>query len=545
MNFLWVLRYWLPVCLLASMAASAAESPEIIRAKEAASHADWDVVLEVLTPFVAVNSNEVAWTLLADAQLQLGDTATAVDSYRKALAVDARYPSAVLALTNYYIVTSKLAEADAVVAAAEEKDKKGKFDEIKVARGQVMAKQGNMGEATQRIASASAKNPKNPLYSQILARVYADQKVWQLAVDNYAKAWELAPGDMQIGYEYALALQELKQYNEALDIFKIVQEKDPDNKFVDYLIGRLYYAAKRYGEAATQFKKSTEKRPDHFLSFMLLGRSYLEFSKAERKNLYAQSIAAFETAMNLKPDRADLRESLAEALFSDGKARYGVAQADSANKNPSKFDSTIITIKKALAINPNFPAANGQIAKAFDKQGNLDSARVYAAEEYRINPADKNEFARYVNILQRQKRDADLVVVLEPAIADSSLYDKYSLILVNSYLETKQQQEANELAEQAVARNPLNCNAHQVHAYTHLKREDYSGAIAPLLEGVKHCPDDADLWLQLGDCYYFSDSKSKSRVTQSRDAYRKACSLGNKDGCSKASQIEQILATLK
>ena len=528
--------------LTANLAQAANESFE--KALEAARRADWDAAAELAE--AAVNQDPGlagAWALLADAQLNLGDTTAAVSSYQRALSEDPKNGTAVMGLTRHYLRSNQVAEADKVVAAAEEKDKKGKNDEIKVARGMVLAQQGKFAEARTIITSAAAKNPKNALYPWVLARIYSDQHVVDLAEENYAKAWALDPGNATLAFEYGVVLQEQKKYNEALDLFKVVQEKDPENKTVDFLVGRLYFAAKRWAEAASQFEKAVEKRPDHFLSNMLLGRSYVELSKAEKKNFYNRAIPPLRKALELRPDRADAKVLLADAMLSQSRSMFALGQADSLKGAESAYyDSSIVMAREAIAFDSSIHGAHGQMARAFDKKGMLDSAAHHAEIEVRVNPDDRNELTRLVNIYQRQKKQASLAQLLEPLMQDSAYFERFGLILVNAYSETNDFAKAKELVQQVLAKDPSNCNAHQTYAYIVLKRERYGEAIGVLQAGVKACPKDCDMWVQLGDSYYFSDPKSKQAVTNARDAYARASQLGCSDGTEKKEQVETILS---
>lgn len=569
----------------------AAENESLVKAREAARRADWDEAAAMAQQ--AVNQepdNAGAWSLLAEAQLNLGDTTAAVLSYQSALGEDPKQPAAVLGLTRHYLRKSNISEAETVVAAAEEKDRKGKSDEIKVARGMILAKQGQFAEARTIITSAAEKNKKNALYPLVLARIYDDQNVLDLAEENYAKAWALDPGNATLAYEYGVVLQKQKKYNEALDLFKVVQEKDPDNKTVDYLIGRLYFAAKRYAEAATQFEKAVEKRPDHFLSNLLLGRSYIELSKAEKKNFYSRGVPPLRKACELRPERQDAHQLLAEALLNQSKAMSAMATAtnshnqdalseltrllfdriirDAANSDDQElanvlkrvkaedrrqvdstaraaaqyFDSSLALAREAVQLDSVILGVHGQIAKIFDKTGMLDSAAYHEEIEVRLNPADRSELTRLVNIYQRQKKQASLVELLKPLIQDSTIMSRFGLILVNAYSETNDYDKARSLVKQIISQDSTNCNAHQTYAYIVLKRERYAEAISVLRAGVAACPKDCDMWVQLGDSWYFSDPKSKSAVTNARDAYAKACQLGCTDGCQKKEQVEAILA---
>ncbi len=539
-----VMFAWAFIALCGVVSPVKAENEEYAKAVEAARRADWDAAAEFAQAAVNLEpGNAGAWSLLADAQLNLGDTTAAVNNYKKALAEDPKYSGAVMGLTRYYLLNNQIAEADGVVSAAELKDKRGKSDEIKVARGMILAKQGDFGQARTLITSAAEKNPKNALYPWVLARIYDDAHVLDLAEENYAKAWALDPGNPTLAYEYGVVLQTQKKYNEALDLFKVVQEKDPQNKTVDYLIGRLYFAAKRWAEAASQFEMAVEKRPDHFHSNLLLGRSYVELSKAEKKNFYNRAVPPLRKSLELRPDRQDSKQFLADALLNQSRTMLVMGQTDSVNGSTSAYyDSTLALAREALEFDSALAGAHGQLARAFDKKGQLDSAAYHAEIEVRLSPTDRTEFTRLVNIYQRQKRQDALVSILEPVMGDSANFARYGLILVNAYSETNDFAKAKEFVQQVIAKDPANCNAHQTYAYIILKRERYGEAIGVLQAGVKACPKDCDMWAQLGDSYYFSNPKSKQAVENARDAYARACSLGCDDGCEKKTQVEQILA---
>lgn len=534
------------ICLLCTTVTSfAARNEELDRARAAAKHGEWELVAELTSQVVSKDANnDEAWTLLGDAQLALGDTAGAMRNYETALSHNARQPDAVLSYTFLLLDKRGIEDAEQVVAAAEAKDKKGKFDEIKVARGLIFARQGNMAEATKILASATAKNPENPLYPQILARIYDSKNVTDLAANYYAEAWKLDPGNPVIAFEYGVVLQKQKKYDEALNLFKEVQIKDPGNKSVDYLIGRLYFAAGRYAEASKQFELAVEKRPDHFLSVYLLGRSYLELSKAERLNLWAQATKHLQRALDLKPEREDVAAALAEGLYMRGRSYFLLANVDSLRK-PELYDSSLLFLRRALAFNLEIPGLLGQLSRTFDKRDMLDSALFYLQQHLAAHPEDQGEFPRVINLLQRTNNQRGLIDELAPLMDDTTALARYGLILANAQIETANYGDARETIRKVIKLDPGHCDAHQLNAYIDLKRERYAEAVPALQAGVRACPRDANLWLYLGDCLYFSDPKNKEVVKQAQNAYQKACELHNPDGCEKRDQVEALVRTLR
>jgi tetratricopeptide (TPR) repeat protein len=587
----------------------AAKNETLERARAAASHQEWEQAAQLAQQAANEDpSNEDAWALLGETQMANGDTTAAVASYVKALDLNPKLPSAVLALTGYYLEQGRVNAADSVVTAAEAKDKKGKYDEIKVARGEIYAARGDMAEATRILASATRKNPKNPLYPQILARIYMSKHVLDLAEKYYADAWALSPGDPVVAYEYGLVLQDLKKYNEALELFKQVQEKDTSNRSVDYMIGRLYFAARRWAEAATQFERAVEKRPDHFLSFYLLGRSYYEFSRAEKLNFYPQAEKALRGAHELKPARKDVTALLSDVLATEGKIYYQRELADTlGTKGPlsdlflvvakrhythstvpaaqdeelksalrktrlsdslaqdmvqkldakaALLDSSILFSREAFQMDSAAPQALGQIGRSWDKLGNLDSAAYYAKAQWKLTPDDANEFARLVNVLQRLKDQPGLMDLLRPqfegldwsvpkpagdttSAPQDKFLERYAGVYVNALIETGKSTQARETLRTMLKYKPDWCDGHALNAYIDLRRQDYEGAIPTLQAAVRACPKDADLWVSLGDSWYFANPKKKDNVTKAKEAYKRGCELGAPDGCEKFQQLNR------
>jgi cytochrome c-type biogenesis protein CcmH/NrfG len=540
-----------------SATAAWAKSDAVNKAKDAASHSDWEQVVQFAGQATKEDpGNEEAWTLLGQGQMAMGDTASAIAALEQAVKIEPRTPAAVLDLTSYYLKKNDQAAAERVVAAAEERDSKGKYEEIKVARGLIFAKQGDMAKATQILTSATVKDPKNPLYPQILARIYADKKVTDLAEKYYADAWKLSPGNVSVAYEYGLVLLDKKKYDEALNLFKTVQQKDPKNKSVDYLIGRLYYAANRFGDASQQFEGAVQKRPDHFLSWLLLGKSYLEYSRAEKVNSYPKAEAALRKALELRPDNPDAKKSLGEAIFTEARIYYQRGLVDSSGNARALYDSSITFAHEALKYDTTQAGVYGQIARAFFKEGNLDSTIAYSKLQLVQTPDDEGEFARLINSLQKKKDYAGLAEVLQPvygkqdwtqtkSAADSTkkpqdrFIERYGGVYSYALMESGKAAQAKDALKQMLAYNPGWCDGYGQLAGLDMQRQNFAGAIPTLQAAVRSCPKDGDLWDSLGQAYYFSTKKpTKGDLEKAKEAWTRACALGNKDACDKLNQLK-------
>lgn len=622
--------------ILSACASIYAANPPLDRARELAKTGNWDEVRALAEEGANLEpKNEEAWRLRGRAELFFGDTTLAIQYYEQALALNPKQADAVVDLTTVFVALNRLEDADRIVSAAEKKDPKGKIDEIKVSRALILGKQNKIGEATPILASATAKHPDNPLYPLILARIYGNAGVTTLAKDNYAKAWSLDEGNPDIAFEYGQTLLALKEYDEADKLFKIVQDRDPDNKQVDYLRGRLRFAAKRYAEAAAEFQKAVEKDQENFLANYWLGRSYVDLSKTEKKNFYSAALAPLRKALMLRPDRTDIELSLAEAEYFVGRSLFFTSQQDSLSeeskirladefqKQAESFEASAATPKVPIPPRPPVPVGDGSvpsvpsipvvtdaertaqtlalvakyrsaemtlrdpaakldgkhplqnelielsvaimqhamyssqelpklqdvyasIARAFDKLEKLDSSLFYTERQLELTPNSASDVTRKISLLQRLDDQARLAEYLNVLAADTAMLDKYGLILVNSYIETKQYDKAREAVNRVIERDPGNCDAHQLNAYIDLKRERYGAAINVLLEGVKACPNSGDLWVFLGDSYFFSvDKPDKATVEKAKNAYCRAASLGNSTGQEKCEEVGNYLKQMR
>ena len=542
-------------------------------ARKAAQHGEWEQVGFLVQNVVGADeSNADGWALWGDAKLALGDTAGAMAMYETAITHEPRQATSVLALTTHYLSLNKIDEANRVVSAGERRDEKGKIDEIKVARGLILSKQGNFPDALRILATSAEKNPKNYLYQQILARLYNDAGVKEQAKSYYEKAWNLSQKDPQLAFEYGLVLVDLKEYNEALGLLKQVQEADLENKSVDYLIGRLYFAARQWGEAAAQFEAAAKKRPQHYFTHLLLGRSIFEMAKAEKKNYYHQAEISFRKAISLRPDRTDAKPLLGEVLMTQARLYFQRAVASGTDTVPGMVnalcDSSIGLAEESLVLDSTLSGVHSLIARAFNKTGNLDSSIYYSKMQLSITPNDDVEFKRLINSIQRKKDMPGLVETLKPAYeklnwtptiapVDSSspgldsglsiavkspeqlFIAGFGAIYVNALMETGANAEARTTINAMIGKDPTWKDGYSFGAYIDLKKENYLGAIPILQAGVKACPNADDLWLLLGDSQYFSNPKSKENIKRARDSYLKAKQLGNKMAAEKYEQLSK------
>lgn len=539
-----------------------AKSKAMEPAKTAASQGDWITAMQ-LTQHVLRSEpgNADAFSLQGDYHWANGDSSRAAESYEKALKNDPKHPDAIIRLTQYYLAENRLPDAGRMVEDAESKDPKRKIDQIRAARGMLSAAQGDFAGATKELVSLATKDAKNPLYPMLLARLYNSKGVKEQARQYYEQAWKLRPEDMDLADEYAQVLLDVNENQEALSVLKVVQEKNANNKSVDYKIGRMYYASawkdpKLWGEAAKNLQFAVDKRPDHFLSQFLLGKTLLEYSKAEKKNLYKNAENCLRLAKDLRPNRPDVQESLNQVLDVQGRLNLQLAVSDSVAERIQAYgDTALVYFHELRAAAPAYKGVNFNIAKVWVKLANPDSVIYYCKEELVVNPDDAAVFSRLVGTYTKRKDYLGLSQTLKPLFdgfnwteADgdhdkspqADFIAKYGAALANAYMELGETAQARSVLETLLTYRPTWKDGHALNAYIDLKRNNFAGAIPVLQRAVEAMPAEADLWLQLGDSYYFSNQKHKPTVLKAKDCYLRASQLGSREGGQKFQQLAAV-----
>lgn len=539
-----------------------AKSKAMEPAKAAARQGDWITAMQMTQNVLRSEpGNADAFSLQGDYHWANGDSSRAAESYEKALKNDPKHPDAIIRLTQYYLVEKRTADAERMVVDAENKDPKRKIDQIRAARGMLNAAKGDFAGATKELVSLATKDAKNPLYPMLLARLYNSKGVKEQARQYYQQAWNLRPEDMDLADEYAQVLLDMNDNQEALTVLKVVQEKNANNKSVDYKIGRMFYASawkdpKLWGEAAKNLQFAVDKRPDHFLSQFLLGKTLLEYSKAEKKNLYKNAENCLRLAKDLRPNRTDVQESLNQVLDVQGRLNLQLAVSDSiAARTQAYGDTALVYFQELRAAAPTFKGVNFNIAKVWVKLANPDSVVFYCKEELAINPGDPAVMSRLVGTYTKRKDFAGLSQTLKPLFdglnwqeaggdndktPQSEFIAKYGAALANAYMELGDPTQARSTLETMLSYRPIWKDGHALNAYIDLKRNNFAGAIPVLQRAVDAMPGEADLWLQLGDSYYFSNQKHKPTVLKAKDCYLRASQLGSREGGQKFQQLAAV-----
>jgi tetratricopeptide (TPR) repeat protein len=110
---------------------------------------------------------------------------------------------------------------------------------------------------------------------------------------EYKRAIELNPNYATAHHWYALHLNDLNRFDEAIAEIKRARELDPRSVVINSDVGIIFSSARKYDQAIEHFKKALEMDPNFPDAHAMLGWTYV------RKGMYPEAIAEFEKARAL------------------------------------------------------------------------------------------------------------------------------------------------------------------------------------------------------------------------------------------------------
>jgi type IV pilus biogenesis/stability protein PilW len=231
-------------------------------------------------------------------------------------------------------------------------------------------------------------------------------------------------------FQYGLELSEQGFDAPAVGAFERVAKLDP-TAITFHNLGTLYMKGGRTADARAAFERALELKPDYADASNSLGALLAQSGDVPA------AIERFRTALQARPDFPDALNNLGFALFQTGQT----AQARE-------------LYLKALAVNPDFPEALNNLGIFFGRQGDLESAQRYfqqALEKRRGYGEAANNLALVLSARGQPEAAVDL---LRRSLEEAPEFEMTYVTLSRIYLKAGQRREAVQVLERLLQRNP-------------------------------------------------------------------------------------------
>ena len=149
--------------------------------------------------------------------------------------------------------------------------------------------------------------------------------------------------------------------------------------------GKRIVPCARFAEAVACYRRALELKPDYAEAHNNLGNALKDQGKLD------EAVACYRRALELKPDFAEAHNNLGNALKDQGKLDEAVAcyrralelkpdyaeahnNLGNALKDQGKLDEAVACYRRALELKPDFAEAHNNLGNALKDQGKLDEA---------------------------------------------------------------------------------------------------------------------------------------------------------------------------
>jgi tetratricopeptide (TPR) repeat protein len=264
------------------------------------------------------------------------------------------------------------------------------------------------------LIAAQEANP-DQLFKQAIDEQQRNE--FPAAIRDYRKVLELRPDDLQAKVNLGASLVHIKQFDEAIALYRSALTSLKDKNGVLFDLALAYYKKGDFENARQQFEILHDAQPNRLQVAILLGDSDLRTGKPDA------ALSLLEPLENKYAQNMDFEYVLGTALIqTKGRRREGVARmekvakagsdasafllAGSTRMDLNDYDQARQDLEEALRLNPRLPNIYTLVGTARDKTGDAKDAEPAFREALKTDPDD---FAAnlYLGAILYKRRELD------------------------------------------------------------------------------------------------------------------------------------------
>ncbi len=413
--------------------------------------------------------------LLADAYLGAKQSAQAIKSLEKAIALDATNIEAYARLADLY-TKNKMAE-----------------------------------KAKATYEKMMSLSPNDPNVYLVLGQYNLKAKKYAEALDLFVKSNGLEKSASALE-GIAQAASAMKQWDKARDAAESAVNMDGSRYTSRKILAEALVKEKSYKEAKVHLEVLVKKEPSKKKYWVDLAECYRATNDIE--NL------AKADAKIIKLDKKNTTSRLRHAKYNQEKGNKNKAYSLYKElsllrpKDPVVFNnlykialekkdkpSAITYLKKYVALNQKDADAQKMLGDLLYEKKDLDGALVAYRKVIKIDPGIKGFYKRYADIVLAKGKQDEVIKALTGVInsgeADVGTYTTLGMI----YMKKKQYTKAKEMYQQALMIEPQNTDALSALGECQAKLGDISGAVITYEQAVMMNPKAVEEYKDLGKLY--------------------------------------------
>ena len=281
------------------------------------------------------------------------------------------------------------------------------------------------------MSSSTNLNPNTPEEYAKLGAIYAEQKKWELAIENYRQAMILKPNFSWYYYHLAQVLHQQEIWDEAIIFYNLAIELNNNFSWSHYNLGDALSKLQRWQDAVNSYKNAIKIDRNFSWSYYNLGNALVELKKRD------EAIYNYIYVVKLQPESPGIYTKLGDAIEQKYNSNLDAAIQDYhqaiqhqgqypiydkllefSQDNPNLFveiannlakadknNGAIIFYKIALEINQDDLDIYHKLQQVLDQKNQLSQEILELRQKIELNPNSKSYYNLGIALTRQQKWD--------------------------------------------------------------------------------------------------------------------------------------------
>ena len=275
------------------------------------------------------------------------------------------------------------------------------------------------------------------------------------AMQCFEAAAKLDPDAVTIRKSLLVIYIAMERHDDAAKLLKAILDLDPHDCETAYLYARLLRNRGKLEEACDVLQKGLQSNRLHERSDLHQQMAYDLGAAMERREKFEQAAAAFGVAAGLLDHPDGLMESRMSAeeiqmRSADTHERIGRNFLDA-----GKFDNAIAAFRQAQI---RYPLGAGRLdfnlAQVFLRQDKLNDAATALQSYLQIMPQGTEGYELMIGVMQKQRRQAEILPWLEQAAAKDTFNVGLQMLLARQFIRASQLDKADKIYRDLIDSGP-------------------------------------------------------------------------------------------
>jgi tetratricopeptide (TPR) repeat protein len=352
------------------------------------------------------------------------------------------------------------------------------------------------GAALRLLQRAAALKPDSVATHCWIGWLHQQLKDYAAAVPSFECAIQLRPNCAYAHAQIACSWIELKRYRDAIDELLRAFRMNPsykNNRRYLLVLASAYAQLDLMNDSVPAYEKASQLFPNDAESVYGYGWALA------RSKRFSEAEQVLRRAITLNPKNADAHYNLGVALLAQ-----------------ERWQDAADEFRSAISLEPTKSNQHGGLGTAYKELGQLNAASESLQEAIRLAPDDPDAYVQigavYID-LDRPIEALETGRKLKRLVPDQEVGD---WIVIGAYSRLKRYDEAIQLCNEVLHKNPHSLPAVESLAWIHLKGGRFSEAIPLYERAITEHSDASYLRAQLAEAY-LGDGDLEAAWNQQRE----------------------------